>query len=203
MPRTATLSAVQVAAVVAVALVAGGVGAVVLEDVVAPDDTAPTTTDDMTDAPDISTFDSPEEFRTYLSRAPGGGEVQAAAARSGEAGDAVSDDVEVEDRPAPEPEPRGTPAPAETLVPTVADGGPGNGADSGERRASDTNVQVEGIDEPDILKTTPRTAYYAPPGPRVHEDERSDRPTDEGVRYVRPRGPCVPAARNRRSGAWS
>ena len=197
MARTATLSAVQVAAVVAVALVAGGVGAVVLEDVVAPDDTAPTTTDDMTDAPDVSTFESAEEFRTYLSRAEGGGGVHAAAMRSGGAGDAVSDGVEVEDRAAPDPEPMETPAAAETVVPTVADGGPGNGAESGEQRASDTNVQVEGIDEPDILKTTPQTAYYAPPGPRVHEDERSDRPTDEGVRLVNVTDPAAPEVASR------
>ncbi|MFB6282711.1 MAG: beta-propeller domain-containing protein [Halobacteria archaeon] len=31
--------------------------------------------------------------------------------------------------------------------------------ESGERRASSTNVQVAGIDEPDILKTTPETIY--------------------------------------------
>ena len=195
MPRTATLSALQVAVVVAVALVAGGVGAVVLEDVVAPDEAVPTTTDDTTDAPDVSTFDSAEEFRTYLSRAGGGGEVHAAAVRSGGAGDAVSDDVEVQEREAPEPEPRATSAPAETAVDKVADAG--RVAESGEHRASDTNVQVEGIDEPDILKTTPRTAYYAPPGPRVHEDERSDRPTDEGVRLVNVTDPAAPEVASR------
>ena len=64
--RTASLSTVQVAVVLAVVLAAGGVGAVVLEDVVAPEDAAPTTTDDMTDAPDVSTFASAEEFRSYL-----------------------------------------------------------------------------------------------------------------------------------------
>ena len=197
MPRTATLSAVQVAALVAVALVAGGVGAVVLEDVVAPEDAAPTTTDDMTDSPGVSTFDSAEEFRSYLSRADRGGGARTISANAGGAGDAVSDEVEVEERAAPDAEAGETPAPVETVMETVADEAAGNGAEGGERRASDTNVQVEGIDEPDILKTTPRTAYYAPPGRTVREDDHSERPTEEGVRLVNVTDPAAPEVASR------
>jgi uncharacterized secreted protein with C-terminal beta-propeller domain len=196
MSRTATLSAVQLAAIVAVALVAGGVGAVMLEDVATPDDQAPNATED---GPAVSTFDSAAAFRTYLSDADQARGFTAGAATARAGGDAAaSDDREVED--GADAEPVATAAPQDTPVETAVEaGGNGNGAGPDAQRASDTNVQVEGIDEPDILKTTPQTAYYAPSNrPRVvHDDDRRDGTADEGVRLVNVSDPAAPEVASR------
>ncbi len=201
MPRTATLSALQVAALVAVAVVAGGVGAVVLDDVAAPGEPAPNGIDDGSDtgshAPAVSTFDSAEAFRSYLDeadRARAGAAVRAASA--GGDGAARTDDVTVERTPAPRmtetPAAVGTPAPRAT----VAESGGGGG----ERRASDTNVQVEGIDEPDVLKTTSETVYYAPPNrrpvPRA-TDTRYPEADRSGVRLIDTSDPAAPEVASR------
>jgi uncharacterized secreted protein with C-terminal beta-propeller domain len=199
MPRTATLSAVQLAALVAVALVAGGVGAVMLEDVATPDDQAPNATAPTEDGPAVSTFDSAAAFRTYLSDADQARGFTAGAATARAGGDgAADDDVEVED--GADADQAATAAPQDTPVETaVGAGGNGNDAGPDAQRASDTNVQVEGIDEPDILKTTPQTAYYAPPnGPRVvHDDDRRDGTVDEGVRLVNVSDPAAPEVASR------
>jgi uncharacterized secreted protein with C-terminal beta-propeller domain len=190
MPRTTTLSAVQIAAVVAVALVAGGVGAVMLEDVAGPENPARNGTEStMESAPaasSVSTFDSAAAFRTYLREAG-----QSRPVATGETRSRAEEDAAAE--PAME-----TPAPATTpaAVP-VEDSAAGDGAESADRRASDTNVEVEGIDEPDILKTTSQTAYYAPPRRvHVHGDERpSERRS--GVRLVNVSDPAAPAVASR------
>ena len=62
MSRTASLSTVQVAVVVAVAIVAGGAGAIILADVAPADRPA----DGTAQEPAVSTFDSAEEFRSYI-----------------------------------------------------------------------------------------------------------------------------------------
>ena len=175
----------------------------VLDDLAGPDDPAPNGTDDTTDpgndAPAVSTFNSAAEFHAYLSEADQSRpvHVSGSAGRAGRDGDAAaaSDDVEVDDAA---PEPRGTPAPAETPE-TAARGGNGNGAGSGERRASDTNVQVEGIDEPDILKTTPGSIYYAPPRRHgvVHDNDRRDRRPVDGVRLINASDPAAPEVASR------
>ncbi len=198
MDRTASLSPVQVAAAVAVVIVAGGAGAVVLADVASPDRAESTPTNDD---PAVSTFDSAGEFRSYLRSADrprrafrsGDG-----AAREVEAGD----DREVVDEgtPAPVSEPVETEAPQATAVEDApVEGGDGGG----ERRASDTNVQVAGVDEPDVLKTTPETVYYSPrdrsgvvrePG----EDRERDRPDrEEGVRLIDTSDPAAPEVASR------
>ncbi|PSQ35175.1 hypothetical protein BRD11_02855, partial [Halobacteriales archaeon SW_12_69_24] len=118
--------------------------------------------------------------------------VSAGASRAGGDADVAADDVEVED--APQATPMDSPDPIATEQP-LEDGG--NGGASGEQRASDTNVQVEGIDEPDVLKTTPRTAYYAPPRPRPAVGD--GRPTEErpGVRLVNVSDPAAPEVASR------
>jgi len=102
---------------------------------------------------------------------------------------------------------RGTPMPTRTPVESGVDGGAEAGGDAAgapggvgaarddvadaprdtggpttPSRYSGTNVQVEGIDEPDIVKTDGRTIYYA------REDERHPRPVHEhGDEYREPR----------------
>ena len=196
MTRTTALSTVQVAAFVVVALVAGGLGAVALANV-SGDQPGP----QPDSAPAVSTFDSAEEFRSYLRRADrpsrvrwtGGPRTTSGnvSVRNAEAGDdAAMDEPADVDRAAQ------TPAPQRTAVEEAESGTPGD-----ERRASDTNVQVAGIDEPDILKTTPRTVYYSPPNPRhrvVHDTEdgrRSD--AENGVRLVDTSDPAAPEVASR------
>lgn len=103
------------------------------------------------DVEGISTFSDADDFREYLSRAPSGGSgiglgdsVQRAPTRREFAaeGDAAA--------------PRGQ---LEQAAPSRGSAGGGGGA--AVRRESDTNVQVEGIDEPDILKTSDGRLFYS------------------------------------------
>ena len=203
MTRDTALSTVQVAALLVVALVAGGLGAVALTNVTSTGQPDVDATDqpgvDATDQPGadaVSTFDSAEEFRSYLRTADRSARpYQVSGARNvavdveatdGDGGD----DVEV-DTAAAADRATETAAPRRTAVEKTDSGAP-----DGERRASDTNVQVEGIDEPDILKTTPRTVYYSPPTPHrpaVHETEDGRRPDAEnGVRLINASDPAAP-----------
>lgn len=87
----------------------------------------------------LDTFSSPDAFRTYL--------------RDGAAASGLTDSVE-----------------ARTMEQQAAeaDGTSGGGTGGTVERYSTTNVQVEGIDEPDRVKTDGRTIYYARQGYRAN-----------------------------------
>jgi len=191
MTRIGSLSMAQLAIVVGVLLVGGTVGAVVLDAV--PDDPSESPEDDV-----VSTFDSPEEFRSYLREAE---------ATSGTAG--LGDQVQASTA-------RTTSADAPAAEPQAEAGGDdgGSGASVGEqRRASDTNVQIEGIDEPDRLKTTSDTLYYATrqryvhptpipeptPEGRTVESEPVEAPTEDrsGVHLINASDPAAPEVASR------
>jgi inhibitor of cysteine peptidase len=191
MTRIGSLSMAQLAIVVGVLLVGGTVGAVVLDAV--PDDPTESPEDDA-----VSTFDSPEEFRSYLREAE---------ATSGTAG--LGDQVQASTA-------RTTSADAPAAEPQAEAGGDdgGSGASVGEqRRASDTNVQIEGIDEPDRLKTTSDTLYYATrqryvhptpipeptPEGRTVESEPVEAPTEDrsGVHLINASDPAAPEVASR------
>jgi len=191
MTRIGSLSMAQLAVVVGVLLVGGTVGAVVME-------TAPTQSPEDPENDAVSTFDSPEEFRAYLREAEAtsgygglGDQVQASAARTTSA-----------DAPAAEPR-----------AEAGGDGGAGGGTGGAQRRASETNVQIEGIDEPDRLKTTSDTLYYATrqrhvrpapmpeptPEDRTAESEPVEPPTKDrsGVHLVNASDPAAPEVASR------
>ncbi|GAA0665243.1 beta-propeller domain-containing protein [Natronoarchaeum mannanilyticum] len=114
--------------------------------------------DDGTDEPadwrtegaTVETFDSEAQFRDYLSssQARGGAAFVGGGVTTGGA-DVAREDV------------------AETDDAASADGAAGGAsgesasASGGADRHADTNVQVEGIDEPDVLKTDGRSVFYA------------------------------------------
>jgi len=100
--------------------------------------------------------------------------------------------VDFETRRAPEPE-RGGPAtrtptpmatgtPVEAATEAAGDGG-GSGGVAPPDRYSGTNVQVEGVAEPDLVKTDGRRIYYSPRGERKdhHHEERYE---DTGTRVI-------------------
>ena len=196
MSRTVSLSTAQMAAVLAVVLAISGIGAVVLADV-APTDRPESDTTTGPEEPAVSTFDSAEEFRSYLRSADrphrSFGARNAAASRGDEVSmDAADDDTAAASARTDER----TRAPRETPVDSAADGG--------ERRASDTNVQIGSVDEPDVLKTTPRTVYYSPRDrrrPVVRESGdgvEEDRPeTGAGVRLINASDPAAPEVASR------
>ncbi len=73
-----------------------------------------------------------------------------------------------------------------TAVEQADDGAPASrrsgGGGDGAVRYGETNVQVEGVDEPDVLKTVDGRFYYSLPEFRVHERGRTyDRGLDETV----------------------
>ena len=146
MSRTVSLSTAQMAAVLAVVLAISGIGAVVLADV-APTDRPESDTTTGPEEPAVSTFDSAEEFRSYLRSADrphrSFGARNAAASRGDEVSvDAADGDAAQESAPSDDQ----VDAPQSTAVEEAG----------GERRASDTNVQIGSVDEPDVLKTTPQ-----------------------------------------------
>ena len=192
MSRTASLSTVQVAVVVAVAIVAGGAGAIILADVAPADRPA----DGTAQEPAVSTFDSAEEFRSYIR----------AADRPNRAfrGDDVSREVETADAGGDAAPGDAVRAQTETPQSTPAEEVSTRSADvaDGERRASDTNVQVTGVDEPDVLKTTPETVYYSPrdrPGVVREAGDDADDPPDReaGVRLIDASDPAAPEVASR------
>jgi inhibitor of cysteine peptidase len=142
-------------AVLLVALVAGvaiGGGAVLVTDVGGGDE-ASSSTDPFGDgdASAVETFDSEAEYREYLQRG------------SSRYGAHFYNDVVV-DQPDVATDDAGT---VERGGDGAADGGAtdggGGGGDAGgdAPRTSDTNVQVQGVDEPDLVKTDGEWVYYA------------------------------------------
>ena len=187
MTRIGSPSMAQLTVAVALLLVGGTVGAVVME-------TTPTEPADDPESDAVTTFDSSGEFRSYLRSAEAtsgyaglGDQVQASAARTTTADGA----------PAAEPQ---------------AEAG-GGGAGGDQRRASDTNVQIEGIDEPDVLKTTSDTLYYSTrqrhvrsvpmpeptPGDRTAQSEPVEPPTKDrsGVHLINASDPAAPEVASR------
>jgi len=79
-----------------------------------------------------------------------------------------------------------------------AAGGDGGDGDASDRRVGTTNVQVTGVDEPDIVKTDGQRFYYAPRGrtspppgqarPEPVDDRRTDAVQTDGIRPERPPG---------------
>ncbi|MFQ3319148.1 MAG: inhibitor of cysteine peptidase [Natronomonas sp.] len=181
MVRSVPLSTAQVALVAALVLAAGGVGAMMMMD--------GSPLDDSEKKPDaaVSTFDSESEFRSYLRDADRTHGYARFDARTGgaraERPREVTADAEA---------PRSTPAPVAT---ETSDGG--GSAGGTDRRASDTNVQVQGIDEPDVLKTTSDTLYYSTRAPRVRHHRRSEERDRSGVRLINASDPAAPEVANR------
>ncbi|MDZ7689445.1 MAG: beta-propeller domain-containing protein [Halobacteriales archaeon] len=104
------------------------------------------------DTEGISTFTDADDFRQYLANAPqrdSGVRVGQTAPRD------VADDAEFAEGDAAAPRRELEQAPS-----GGADGGGGAG-DGTVQRESDTNVQVEGIDEPDIMKTSDGRIFYS------------------------------------------
>lgn len=191
MSRIGSPSMAQLAVIVALLLVGGTVGAVVL-------DTDATEPAEPPENDAVSTFDSPEEFRSYL---------QEAETKSGPTG--LGDQVQSSTA-------RTTAADAPSAAePQAEAGGDGSGgATVGEqRRASDTNVQLEGVDEPDRLKTTSDTLYYSTrqryvhptpipepvPEGRTVESESVTPPTEDrsGVNLINASDPAAPEVASR------
>ena len=199
MSRTVSLSTAQMAAIFAVVLAVSGIGAVVLADVAPTDrpesDTVPP------DEPAVSTFDSAEEFRSYLRSADQSDRAFRAgsdgAARRETEGDDGGDSAATDD--APRATDTQTEAPQSTAVLDESSARAAEGGNSGERRASDTNVQIGSVDEPDVLKTTPQTVYYSPRDRRrvVHDDDRDRSGTEEGVRLINASDPAAPEVASR------
>jgi len=161
---------VRAGTVLAVALVVGvalGVGgAVVLTGGGGGDgDPATTVADPIDDqqVSDVQQFDSAEAYQEYLQRDVGpsgpiffGGNVRIQPELA--LTDQANADVEFDagdDGAAPAP-------PAEGSADTGGEGGAADGSEG--PRTSGTNVQVQGIDEPDIVKTDGEWTYYADPG---------------------------------------
>ena len=201
-----SLSTLQLAALLTVALVAGGVGATLVDR--APAD--PTERTKTQSDPGVSTFESEEAFRSYLEEAESAGRHVSYTSVGGDGAQlaAGTDDVAVETDDAARSETGGdaaATAPASTPSAAAAEdaGGSGGGGSVGAaaRRASDTNVQVEGVDEPDVLKTTPDTLYYATDGgptyhrPRGGTDDRAG--TEAGVRLIDADDPAAPEVASR------
>lgn len=144
---------------------------------------------------EMTTFESADDFTAYVfrSRARGGHRARAVAGRSGGDGAAA----------------RGvtpTAAPQATVAHEAAgDAGDAAGevdGGTGPARHSGTNVQVEGINEPDILKTNGQHVYYAPRDhrDRRHHDRGDDARGDTKVIDVSPPGTANLAAEIDRAG---
>jgi inhibitor of cysteine peptidase len=126
--------------------------------------TDPLTTpeNDTTGASDaLSTFENESEFRAYLESGPdryrstraGRPEAAASAERGGADGDGDGTDGSGARQTS-------TPVPQ----PTTASGDAAGGDGGSDTRVGTTNVQVGGVDEPDVLKTDGAHFYYAPLG---------------------------------------
>lgn len=112
----------------------------------------------------VTTFESAEAFAAYLQRSPKGTTFTEDVARAAEPGST----------PGPTMTPVATEAAAE------ADHGGGSGSAATPDRYSGTNVQVEGVAEPDLVKTDGRRIYYSPRG----RHERYHEKYDPGTRVI-------------------
>jgi len=102
----------------------------------------------------MATFEDSDSFATYVQRGAGSGEFQVGGRDRLRAGERA--------RPAVE----STPAPAAAADggdgATAGEGGAGSGDGGSDSRVGTTNVQVEGVDEPDLVKTDGEHFYYSP-----------------------------------------
>jgi len=104
------------------------------------------------DVEGISTFEDAEEFRGYLANAPRTGSGVTVGQQTRRRTDAVERDFTAEGDAA---------APRRQLDQAAPSGGDDGGGGGAVQRESDTNVQVEGIDEPDIMKTSDGRIIYS------------------------------------------
>ena len=198
MSRTVSLSTAQMAAILAVVIAVSGIGAVVLADV-APTDRPESDTTTGPEEPAVSTFDSAGEFRSYL-RSADQSDRALRAGSSGAEADGGADSAATDD--APRATDTQMEAPQSTPVLDESSARAAKGDDSGERRASDTNVQIGSVDEPDVLKTTPQTVYYSPRDRNLvvrEPGEDADDPPDReaGVRLINASDPAAPEVASR------
>jgi len=131
----------------------------------------------------VTRFENQSAFRAYLREGAllEGGRGPAFAGRTGVVGDVPEAATAVA-------EPTGGDTQAAGDAPSG--GSAASGDDAGApSRIGETNVQVEGLDEPDLVKTDGRHFYYAQRTRRVHEDPgepgmpEADSP-DEGIHVV-------------------
>lgn len=64
------------------------------------------------------------------------------------------------------------------MADAASGGGDGGGGDTAPERIAETNVQVDSLDEPDIVKTDGRHFYYAPETSRHYVEPRPDATRD-------------------------
>ena len=124
------------------------------------------------DPANVTTFESAEAFGAYLWRTRG---------RAGP--DLAPDEperLEAEATPGPTRTPMATRTATELAPKADGDGGGAGGA-APPGRHSDTNVQVEGVAEPDLVKTDGRRIYYSPRGDRGAHDHDG---YDPGTRVI-------------------
>ncbi|SEO92869.1 Secreted protein containing C-terminal beta-propeller domain [Halogranum amylolyticum] len=175
MRRSPPLSTTAVAAIAMVALLVGtAVGAGVYA-VAGPSDglavQAPSSgpgssgsgaaaTDETATTADVAAFESAAAFRDYLDAAAarGDGSHGTRFLNSPRATETVAVDDTATMTAAPTSTPQATAVEAES---TAADGSAGGSGGSDVERVSGTNVQVTGIDEPDVVKTDGESVYYA------------------------------------------
>jgi len=205
------LAAALVAAVVGAAVGAGAVS------VIQPTDAGPAapTTDDPSDGstdgttddtptgpaddPALEQFESKAAFQAYLQQADPRERARPTAFAGGDGGDAgrpvETDEVVERDAGVTRTvtdEATRTPAPTQTAMETeAAEGGATGDAGDDPDRYSSTNVQVTGIQEPDVLKSDGETIYYSPPRTRGgHHERRTDRGTWT-INASRPADPSI------------
>jgi uncharacterized secreted protein with C-terminal beta-propeller domain len=117
----------------------------------------------------VTTFESADAFAAYLQRAPTRAAYTEDVARA-----------EPASTPGPTSTPMPTGEPTEVAAEATGDAG-GSGGAAPPDRHSGTNVQVEGVAEPDLVKTDGQRIYYSPRGGR---DRRHDAYDDPGTRVI-------------------
>ena len=119
----------------------------------------------------MAAFDDSKSFANYVQRAAGSSGVRVGARERPQRGDVAT------------PAPQSTPAAGGDGA-TASEGDAGSADGGSDSRVGTTNVQVEGVDEPDLVKTDGEHFYYSPepravpmpvargPEPAVDEPER-------------------------------
>jgi uncharacterized secreted protein with C-terminal beta-propeller domain len=158
-----------------------------------PDTDAPTAGAGNGTAAGVSYFDGEAEFREYVRASQHLGSGGVPVARAGGAaggGDGAGGDVAAVDRTAP----------AEAAVERTTAADTGGASDT---RVGTTNVQVAGVDEPDLVKTDGEHFFYAPrdryrvvrrttaAGDGVARPERRERPNTTVIDIGEPAAPEV------------
>ena len=127
-------------------------------------------------------FESESSFRTYLERG---------AALAGSAGPGIDPPSVVTETVTATVTPMDTAAPVPDSPEENGDSGEGSSSDPS--RIGDTNVQVESLDEPDIVKADGRNFYYAPHGASAHRAVGGGHPSvDDGTHVIDVTEPTAP-----------